>query len=165
MVDYTPYTDRTTRNKRNPNLEERAYAEAQVDEQVKKVLKQFLQNELHGSHPQTGLKLSYKGFPVDRLPPFCLFEITPREGCDLPPMLVGKYTKLDTLKGQIDRYLNEVPTATAETAYIERPPKKRGRGRPPKKVDGTTEPAKLIDATCRVWKRLQHDNFRGGPRL
>jgi hypothetical protein len=30
MVDYTPYTDKTIRNKRNPNPEERAYAEAQV---------------------------------------------------------------------------------------------------------------------------------------
>jgi hypothetical protein len=41
MVDYTPYADKTIRNKRNPNPEERAYAEAQVNEQVKKILNQF----------------------------------------------------------------------------------------------------------------------------
>jgi hypothetical protein len=98
-----------------------------------RIYHELISNELHGSHPQTELKLSYKGFPVERVPPYHLYEITPREGCDLPAMLAGKYTKLETLKGQIDRYLNEVPTATAATAYVERP-KKRKRGRPPQKT-------------------------------
>jgi hypothetical protein len=41
MVDYTKYSDKTIRNKRDPNPEERAYAEAQVNEQVKKILNRF----------------------------------------------------------------------------------------------------------------------------
>jgi hypothetical protein len=106
-----------------------------------RIYHELIQNELHGSHPQNELKLSYKGFPIERVPPYHLYEITPREGCDLPPTLAGKYTKLETLKGQIDRYLNEVPAATAETAYVQRP-KKPKRGRPPMAV--TPKPVKLI---------------------
>lgn len=44
MVDYAPYTDKTIRNKRHPNLEERAYAEALVQEEVNKILSKY-QNE------------------------------------------------------------------------------------------------------------------------
>jgi hypothetical protein len=44
MVDYAPYTDKTIRNKRNPNPEERAYAEAQVQEEVNRILSRH-QNE------------------------------------------------------------------------------------------------------------------------
>jgi hypothetical protein len=111
-----------------------------------RIYHELIPNELHGSHPKENLELSYKGFPIERVSPFYLYEITPREGCDLPPMLAGKYTKLVTLKGQIDRYLNEAPTATEETIYIERP-KKRGRGRPPKNVVAPAEAVKPIDAS------------------
>jgi hypothetical protein len=44
MVDYTPYADKTIRNKKNPNPEERAYAEAQVQEEVNRILRKY-QNE------------------------------------------------------------------------------------------------------------------------
>ncbi|MFI5420596.1 MAG: hypothetical protein ACHQ1H_06475 [Nitrososphaerales archaeon] len=63
-----------------------------------RIYHELIPNELHGSHPKTELNLSYKGFPIERTPPFHLYEITPREGCDLPPTLAGKYTKLETLK-------------------------------------------------------------------
>jgi hypothetical protein len=79
---------------------------------------ELIPNELHGSHPHTELKLSYKGFPVERVPPYHLYEITPREGCDLPVMLSGKYTKLETLKGQIDRYLGFSATVSARALKV-----------------------------------------------
>ena len=79
-----------------------------------KIYYEYVPDELQGSHPKE-LKLSYKGFPIERRPPYLLFEITPREGCDPPAMLSGKYTKYETLERQIDHYLEEVPAATPET--------------------------------------------------
>jgi hypothetical protein len=74
----------------------------------------------------------YRGFSIVRERPYYLFEIKPRDGYDLPPMLSGKFTKLDTLRAQVDKFLFENPKATADTAYIEKIAK-LGRGRPKKK--------------------------------
>jgi hypothetical protein len=73
----------------------------------------------------------YGGFKIKREYPYYLFEIEPREGFELPPMLSGKYTKLDLLHAQIDKYFTENPEETADSAYLEQF-KKRGRGRPKK---------------------------------
>jgi hypothetical protein len=60
----------------------------------------------------------YRGFSIVRERPYHLFEIKPKDGYDLPPMLSGKYTKLHTLLAQVDKFLFENPKATADTAYI-----------------------------------------------
>ncbi len=102
-----------------------------------RVYYELIPDELQGSEPKAQFQTSYKGFSIGKVSPHQLYEITPREGCDLPNMLAGRYTKLSTLKEQIDKYLAEFPTATPETAYVERP-KKRGRGRPKKKLATTS---------------------------
>ena len=76
--------------------------------------------------PQT-----YRGVSVLRERPHYLYEIGPRAGYDLRPMLSGKFTKLETLQTQIDSFFKEFPSASANSAYVERTTK-RGRGRPKK---------------------------------
>jgi hypothetical protein len=86
----------------------------------------------------------YQGFTIKREYPYYLFEIEPREGFDLPPMLSGKYTKLDLLQAQIDKYLWENPEETADTAYVEKFTKP-GRGRPKKKREKAATTKTAID--------------------
>ena len=87
-----------------------------TDYYTTKVYHEIIPAELHGSHPKPDLRLSYKGFPIECLPPYHLYEITAREGCDLPNMLAGKFTKIEMVHQQIDYYLQQEPKATVETA-------------------------------------------------
>jgi len=73
----------------------------------------------------------YRGFQIVRQRPWFLYEVRPKDGYDLPPIMAGKFTNLELLKQAVDTFLAK-PKASAETAYkkqIEQP--KRGR---PKKV-------------------------------
>ena len=58
----------------------------------------------------------YHGFKINRKYPYYLYEIEAREGFDLPPMLSGKYTKLDLVHAQINQYFTENPGKTADSA-------------------------------------------------
>jgi hypothetical protein len=80
----------------------------------------------------------YRGFSIERLSPYYLFEIVAKDGCDVVPMLAGKYTKLSTLHSQIDEFFRLNPNVTtAEQAYVKRYVKP-GRGRPKKPTLTTT---------------------------
>ena len=95
---------------------------------------EFNQHDYFGiyAYKPVDLPEPYRGFSIVRERPYYLFEIKPRDGYDLPPMLAGKFTKLATLRAQVDKFLLENPKATADTAYIEKTTKP-GRGRPKKK--------------------------------
>jgi hypothetical protein len=101
---------------------------------------EVIEPELQGSRPETAEQLtsSYRGFPFRRLNQFYLWEIVPRENCDLPAALAGRYTKLATLKSQIDKYLSE-DDATVDAAFKPRTqPPRRGRPRKVRVCPGTS---------------------------
>lgn len=73
----------------------------------------------------------YRGFTILRNRPYYLYEIEPRDGYDLPAMLSGKFTKLETLYEQVDHFFLQNSKATAELVFVERTEQRR-RGRPRK---------------------------------
>jgi hypothetical protein len=72
------------------------------------------------------LKLTYKGLPIERSKEYSLYSIVPPDGYDIVAQLAGSYTKLDTLKEAIDRFILSSHLAT--DAFIKQnAPAKRGR--------------------------------------
>lgn len=62
-----------------------------------------VQPEIHGSSPNTKLRLSYKGFEIVKpMEEFNLYCIATKYGFDIIPRLAGNWTKLETLKDAID---------------------------------------------------------------
>jgi hypothetical protein len=60
----------------------------------------------------------YRGFPIQRLGPYFLYEIIKLEGYMLPARIDGSFTKLELLHTEIDKYLEDNPNATADNSYI-----------------------------------------------
>jgi hypothetical protein len=74
---------------------------------------------------------SYRGFKIIRTGPHFQYFIEPREGFEVTGRLVGTFTKVPTLKAQIDMWFVENPTAGPDDAFVAKVIR-RGRGRPSK---------------------------------
>jgi hypothetical protein len=78
--------------------------------------------------PSSELETEYKGFKIRKRIELNLYCIICPDGKELHKSLEGDYTKMELLKGQIDRFLEE--HGTIHAAFIDMPEPKRGRGRP-----------------------------------
>jgi hypothetical protein len=80
--------------------------------------------------PSSELETEYKGFKIRKRIELNLYCIVCPEGKELHKSLAGDFTKMELLKGQIDRFL--VEHGTIHAALADLPIPKRGRGRPQK---------------------------------
>ena len=80
--------------------------------------------------PSSELEIEYKGFRVRKRIEMNLYCIICPVGKGLHKSLEGDFTKMELLKSQIDRFIEE--HGTIHAAFSDLPEPKRGRGRPPK---------------------------------
>jgi hypothetical protein len=74
----------------------------------------------------------YKGYTIERYPPYFLYRIKPPEGFSPPRMLSGAFTQIERLRTEIDNFFKFYPHETAESSWVENAPPKPKRGRPKK---------------------------------
>jgi hypothetical protein len=79
--------------------------------------------------PSSELETEYEGFKIRKRIELNLYCIVCPDGKELHKSLEGDFTKLELLKAQIDRFLEEHGTIHAAFSDLTTP--KRGRGRPP----------------------------------
>ena len=76
------------------------------------------------------LEGEYRDFKIHKQMELNLYSIVAPDGKKIHPSLDGAYTKMELLKGQIDKFLSEYGTIHA--AFTDIDPPRRGRGRPHK---------------------------------